>query len=111
MTDDNANSTISDATADQMSAEQRRSLAATTLRHARRIVVLVVGLTVVAAGIAMLVLPGPGLVAIVAGLAILATEFAWAQRYLEKTKEKAAQGVDVGKKAVGRFRTNSSTDS
>jgi uncharacterized protein (TIGR02611 family) len=38
------------------------------------------------AGVAMLVLPGPGLLVIVAGLALLATEFAWAQRPLNAMK-------------------------
>lgn len=58
--------------------------------------VFTVGLTVLVAGLVMMVLPGPGILAIVVGLAILATEFAWAQRALhrakaaaEKAKEKA----------------------
>jgi uncharacterized protein (TIGR02611 family) len=42
------------------------------------------GFTVVAAGAAMLVLPGPALVVIPIGLAMLALEFAWAERLLER---------------------------
>ncbi|GGC06197.1 PGPGW domain-containing protein [Cellulomonas carbonis] len=48
-----------------------------------RIGVVVVGLLVVAAGIAMLVLPGPGVAGILLGLAILGTEFPWAKRWVE----------------------------
>jgi uncharacterized protein (TIGR02611 family) len=42
------------------------------------------------AGIAMLVLPGPGWLTIAAGLAILATEFAWARRALDQLKDGAS---------------------
>ena len=42
------------------------------------------------AGVAMLVLPGPGLLTIAAGLAILATEFAWARRLLDQLKDGAS---------------------
>jgi hypothetical protein len=40
----------------------------------------------------MMVTPGPGILVIIAGLAVLATEYAWAQRTLERTKERAKQG-------------------
>ncbi len=56
------------------------------LRRARKLVVLIVGGTVVAIGIVMLVLPGPAFVVIPAGIAILATEFAWARRLLRQVK-------------------------
>ena len=46
----------------------------------------VVGLTLVVLGIVFLVLPGPGIPLIIAGLALLATEFAWAEILLNKTK-------------------------
>jgi hypothetical protein len=39
-------------------------------------------------GLAMLVLPGPGLLVIAAGLAMLALEFAWAERVLERTLDR-----------------------
>jgi uncharacterized protein (TIGR02611 family) len=42
------------------------------------------------AGIAMLALPGPGWLTIAAGLAILATEFAWARRLLDRLKDGAS---------------------
>jgi tellurite resistance protein TerC len=64
------------------------------LRHARRIIVLVVGMTVLLFGIALLVLPGPAFVVIPIGLAILATEYAWARRWLNTLKESAEKGAE-----------------
>lgn len=58
------------------------------LRQVRKVIVLVVGSTVVLAGIAMMVLPGPAVVVIPAGLAILATEFVWARRLLRRARER-----------------------
>jgi uncharacterized protein (TIGR02611 family) len=49
----------------------------------------VVGATVLLAGLAMLVLPGPALVVIPIGLAILSLEFAWAERLLDRALEQA----------------------
>ena len=63
------------------------SLARRLLRAAWRSIVLVVGGTVVAIGVAMIVLPGPAFVVIPAGLAILATEFVWARRLLVRVRE------------------------
>ena len=57
-------------------------------RMARRIVVSVVGFTVLAIGIAMIALPGPAFVVIPIGLGILGLEFAWARRWLRAAKEK-----------------------
>ncbi|MFJ3832417.1 MULTISPECIES: TIGR02611 family protein [unclassified Streptomyces] len=55
--------------------------------------VFIVGLAVIGAGVAMLVLPGPGWVAIFAGLAIWATEFAWAHLVLRWTKRKVTEAA------------------
>jgi tellurite resistance protein TerC len=57
----------------------------------KRITVAITGGTVLALGIAMLVLPGPALLVIPAGLAILATEFLWARRALHRCKGMAAK--------------------
>ena len=57
-----------------------------TLKQARRLIVIVVGFTVLLIGIAMLVLPGPAVIVIPLGLAILASEFVWARRLLKKAK-------------------------
>ena len=57
------------------------------VRRATRVVVITVaGTVLVLAGLVMLVTPGPGLVAIAAGLAVLAREFAWARRLLERIR-------------------------
>ena len=56
------------------------------LKQARKLIILIVGGTVVLVGVAMLVLPGPAFVVIPAGIAILATEFAWARRLLRQVK-------------------------
>lgn len=58
-----------------------------TYRWARRIVVAVVGSTVLAIGVALIVLPGPAFVVIPLGLAILSVEFAWARRWLRKARQ------------------------
>lgn len=52
----------------------------------RRAVVAVIGFTVLLIGLAMVVLPGPAVVVIPLGLAILATEFVWARRLLDKAR-------------------------
>lgn len=60
------------------------------LHAARKVVVLVVGGTVLILGIIMLVTPGPGIAGVIAGLAILATEFVWAKVLLKRMKDRAA---------------------
>jgi len=65
------------------------------LRYARRVVVAVVGMTVLLFGVALLVLPGPAFVVIPVGLAILATEFAWARRWLHYVRQSAEKGVEM----------------
>ncbi|MCB9849804.1 MAG: TerC/Alx family metal homeostasis membrane protein [Phycisphaerales bacterium] len=61
-------------------------VAAYSWRKVRRGVIIVIGVTVVLIGIALIVLPGPAVVVIPAGLAILGTEFVWARRLLAKFK-------------------------
>ena len=62
---------------------------------ARRIAISIVGGTVLLLGMAMLVLPGPGLVVIPLGLAILGLEFAWARLWLRRVKRRTAAVIDV----------------
>ena len=69
-------------------------------RNAKRVAVTVIGLVVVLAGVLMLVLPGPGILAIIAGLAILATEYVWAERLLHAAKTRAGQAKDAAVKRV-----------
>src|SRR4051812_9297917 len=58
-----------------------------------QVLIFVIGLAVVVAGAAMLVLPGPGWVVIFAGMAIWATEFVWAQLVLRWTKRKVTEAA------------------
>ena len=69
-----------------------------------RLGLVVVGFTVLFAGIAMLVLPGPALAVIPVGLAILSLEFAWAARLLEVAIEKAEQAKQSAKETTATQR-------
>lgn len=51
-------------------------------RLVRKSLALIAGGTITLVGVALLVLPGPGLLTIIAGMAILASEFDWAKRLL-----------------------------
>ncbi|HVL93894.1 MAG TPA: PGPGW domain-containing protein [Acidimicrobiales bacterium] len=73
------------------------------LRNSRRIGISIAGAVVLLAGLAMVVLPGPGLLVIAAGLAILGTEYAWAAAALERTKE-AGRKAGRAARSVGRRR-------
>jgi len=78
-----------------------------THRHRSKFVRLgfvIVGFTVLLAGIAMLVLPGPALAVIPVGLAILSLEFAWAARLLEVAIEKAEQAKQSAKETTATQR-------
>ena len=68
------------------------------VRFFRRIAVAFVGGTVLAVGVVMVVLPGPAVVVIPAGLAILATEFAWARRLLHRVREPVERGLSLFKR-------------
>lgn len=59
------------------------------MRQARRVVTIVIGFTVLLLGVVMLALPGPGMVTIVLGLAILGTEFIWAKRLYKRFEDGA----------------------
>ena len=59
-----------------------------SLKQVKRWIVAVIGFTILGVGIAMIVLPGPATLVIPLGLSILATEFVWAKRFLEKMKDR-----------------------
>jgi uncharacterized protein (TIGR02611 family) len=59
-----------------------------------RVAFAVVGFAVLLAGVIMLVTPGPGLAVILLGLGMLALEFAWAERWLERVLTRAEAAVD-----------------
>jgi uncharacterized protein (TIGR02611 family) len=69
-------------------------------RSSKRIAVTVVGGALVVVGIAMLVLPGPGILVVALGFAVLGTEYAWAAAALERTKRSAGQAGRVAKDAA-----------
>lgn len=64
-----------------------------SLKIAKRVILIVVGFTLLVAGLVMSVplVPGPGLLVVVGALAILAMEFVWARRLLERVKAQAAR--------------------
>ena len=59
-----------------------------------RVAVLIVGLALIAAGLAMLVLPGPGWVVIILGLVVLAPEYTWADRLLDPVERFAKAAAE-----------------
>ncbi len=68
-----------------------------TYRVAKRVVIAIIGTTVVLLGVAMLVLPGPGILTIILGLMLLGVEFAFARSWLVRIKS-------TSQKAAGRVR-------
>jgi uncharacterized protein (TIGR02611 family) len=59
-----------------------------SLRQVKRFIIVVVGFTVLAIGLVMIVLPGPAFLVIPIALGILATEFVWARNLINKIKSK-----------------------
>ncbi len=78
-----------DRTPSHWYAPDLKGAPAYVLRKARRIVIFVVGMTVLLGGVVLIVLPGPAFLVIPIGLAILATEFVWARRLLKDVKRRA----------------------
>lgn len=70
------------------------------VRFGRRIVVFVVGFALVALGIVLLPLPGPGWAVIFAGLAVLSTEFTWAERLLHWAKGHATTATRLAVRRI-----------
>jgi uncharacterized protein (TIGR02611 family) len=65
--------------------------------------VTVLGAALLAVGLAMMVLPGPGILVIVAGLAVLATEYVWARSLLDKARTQAEKAQEAA--VASRSRT------
>jgi tellurite resistance protein TerC len=63
-----------------------------TVEQAKRFFKILIGFTLLVAGGIMLVTPGPGWLTIGLGLAVLAAEFVWARRLLDRLKE---QGIRI----------------
>lgn len=64
------------------------------LRNGKRIAITIVGIVLILGGVVLMVLPGPGIVLLIAGLAVLATEYVWAQRMLNYARQKATLAKD-----------------
>ena len=77
-------------TPQEASNASTESVVTSSLLFARKVAVAVIGSTVLAFGIALIVLPGPAFIVIPLGLAILATEFLWARRLLRRVRQGAA---------------------
>ncbi len=60
-----------------------------TVKQAKRLIKVVIGFTVLLLGLIMLVTPGPGIVTIILGLAILGTEFVWAKKLMKRFEKEA----------------------
>ena len=68
----------------------------------RRTVVAVLGGTILLIGVLLLVLPGPGLLVILIGLAVLGSEFVWAQQMIRRARKLSKQGQAYVKSVVFR---------
>ena len=67
------------------------------LKKMRKLFVLLIGLTVVLIGLIMVVTPGPAIIVIPIGLAILGTEFVWAKKILKRIKK---EGHKIGSAVI-----------
>ena len=72
------------------------------IKVVKRVIVSVIGATILLIGIALLILPGPAFIVIPVGLAILATEYAWARRWLRKIRGIASNVVSGRDRAAQR---------
>ncbi len=69
----------------------------------KRFAVTIAGFALLAVGAALMVLPGPGILVIVAGLAVLATEYVWARRLLVRAKHQAERAQEASVASPGRL--------
>lgn len=68
---------------------KKETLTVKTVKQAKRLIKVVMGFTVLLLGLIMLVTPGPGIVTIILGLAILGTEFVWAKKLMKRFEKEA----------------------
>ena len=71
-------------------------------RNTWRVTVSAVGFALIILGAIMMVTPGPGLLVIIAGLAVLATQYAWAERALDAARTRAAQAKNAAVRKTRR---------
>lgn len=67
-----------------------------TYKAARRIVILMISITLALVGLVLVFTPGPAFVFFWAALALLAGEFAWARQWLRRLKQVASEAVGTG---------------
>jgi len=70
-----------------------------TVVQVRRVFLVIAGFTLLLAGVVMLVTPGPGMLAIFIGLGLLAAEFVWARRLMERIRREGGRVRDAVWKA------------
>jgi len=66
-----------------------------TVAQVRRVFLVIAGFTLLLAGVVMLVTPGPGMFAIFLGLGLLAAEFVWAHRLMDRIKREGGRVRDA----------------
>jgi uncharacterized protein (TIGR02611 family) len=71
-------------------------------RNSKRVAITIIGFVLVLGGIVLLPLPGPGTLIIIAGLAVLGTEYMWARRMLELAKQKAKEAAAKVRRRKGQ---------
>lgn len=82
--------------------EEDTSAVARAEAIARRVVVTVIGGTLLVIGAILLVVPGPGVLAISLGLGVLALEFAWARRWLRRIERRLSRAVSFDSEPTRR---------
>jgi tellurite resistance protein TerC len=82
--------------------DELEDLSRLTVRQAKKLAVLIVGGGLLLAGVAMLVLPGPGLLVILAALSVLGTHFVWAQRLLRRAERETRIMLAKGRRLLGK---------
>jgi len=66
-----------------------------TVEQVRRVFLVIAGFTLLFAGVIMLITPGPGIAAILLGLGLLAAEFVWARRLMDRIKREGGKWKDA----------------
>lgn len=84
--------------------DELEEIATLTVQIVNKILIILIGSSVILIGIPLLVLPGPGILTIVLGLTILGTQFIWARKLVKRVKEEAHNIETKIKKAVNNRR-------
>mgnify|MGYP006098988569 FL=1 len=69
-------------------------------KQIRKLVIFLIGISIVLIGCVLFFTPGPAIIVIPVGLAVLATEFIWAKKLLKKFKETASSITQSTKDAI-----------